>query len=37
MCRWHIATAVAFPQKSESTIPHQNKKLSPKGLSLLFL
>ena len=24
-CRWHIATAVAFPQKSESTIPHQEK------------
>ena len=23
MCRRHIATAVAFPQKSESTIPHQ--------------
>ena len=23
-CRWHAATAVAFPQKSESTFPHQN-------------
>jgi len=20
MCRWHIATAVAFPQKSKSTV-----------------
>ena len=23
MCLWHISTGVAFPQKSESTIPHQ--------------
>ena len=22
-CRWHVATGVAFPQKSKSTFPHQ--------------
>ena len=26
-CRWHAATAVAFPQKSESVIVHQKKDI----------
>jgi hypothetical protein len=26
-CRWHAATAVAFPQKSESILSHLRKRL----------
>ena len=26
-CRWHAATAVAFPQKSESVLSHSQKRL----------
>jgi len=34
-CRWHVATGVAFPQKSKSTFPHQNPNAKAFGF-LLF-
>ena len=33
-CRWHVATAVAFPQKSESVLPHQKSPIFDRRLAI---